>query len=237
MPVPIGITVGLDQDESRYLSPRAYAEAVSRAGGLPLLLPPLPPGEVPAVLRLVRGIVLSGGNDLDPVYFGEECLPLTRRIEPERDAFELALARLALHRRVPLLGICRGMQVLNVAAGGSLYQDLSLGIPNPLKHFQEAPRWYASHWVELLPGSRLARIMGGVTRLKTNSFHHQAVRQVAPGFKAVAWTSDGVVEAIEAEGEAFALGVQFHPETMIYKEPLFLRLFVALVQAAGGIEP
>ncbi|MGO0123500.1 gamma-glutamyl-gamma-aminobutyrate hydrolase family protein [Desulfothermobacter acidiphilus] len=237
MSVPIGITLGLDPEGRRYQLGRLYVEAVHRAGGLPVLLPPLPPTEAIAALRLVRGLLLSGGGDLDPHYFGEEPLPYTRRIDPSRDAFELALAGLALKRSIPLLGICRGMQVLNVAAGGTLYQDLTLGSSRPLKHYQEAPDWYASHWVEIRPDSRLSHILGGVTRIRTNSFHHQAVCRLAPGLRAVAWTSDGVVEAVEAEGKTLALGVQFHPEAMVHQDPLFLRLFLALVQAAGGIEP
>ena len=227
----IGITAAFDEEEERYSLSRYYVEAVARAGGIPLIVPPLSFEMAAAVLEKIQGLLLSGGGDLDPAYFGEEPLPYTKGINPRRDIFELALARAALVRQVPVLGICRGMQVLNVAAGGTIYQDLILGTAHPLKHYQEAPRWYGTHDIEIQPGSKLHSVLG-VRRLRVNSFHHQAVRQIAPGFKISALARDGVVEGIELGNHPFVVGVQFHPEGMWEREPVFLGLFTALVKAA-----
>lgn len=231
-PVIIGITSAFDEEE-RFCLARYYVDAVTQAGGLPLILPALSLEVAVSTLERVHGLILSGGGDLDPSYFGEEPLPATKRITPRRDAFEVALARAALVRQVPVLGICRGLQVLNVAAGGKVLQDISLGVYNPLKHFQDAPRWHGTHSIEILPGSKLASIFGTL-RLRVNSFHHQAVRRLAPAFNATAWAQDGVVEGIEAEAHPFAVGVQFHPEGMWEKEPLFLKLFTALVTSCAN---
>lgn len=229
----IGVTAAFDEEEDRCYLSRLYVDAVVRAGGVPVVLPPLPFEMAATVLDQMRGLLLSGGGDLDPAYFGEEPLSGTGKVSPRRDVFELALARAALIRQVPVLGICRGMQVLNVAAGGTVYQDLVLGVKQPLKHFQEAPRWYGTHHIEIHPGTKLAGIFN-VSRLRVNSFHHQAVHRVAPGFRVSAVAPDGVIEAIEAGAHPFGVGVQFHPEGMWEKESVFLGLFTALVAAAGG---
>lgn len=231
--VIIGITSAFDEEDQRFSLTRYYVDAVTQAGGLPLILPSLSLELAAATLERVHGLILSGGGDLDPAYFGEEPLPLTKKITPRRDAFEIAVARVALIRQVPVLGICRGLQVLNVAAGGKVLQDISLGICNPLKHFQDAPRWHGTHHIEILPGSKLASIFATL-RLRVNSFHHQAVSRLPPAFKATAWAPDGVIEAIEAEAHPFAVGVQFHPETMWEKESVFLKLFAALIASCAN---
>lgn len=231
-PLLIGITCAWNEDEERFYLSRHYVRAVELAGGVPVVLPALATDEgVEGLLAAVDGLLLAGGGDLDPYYFGEEPLPATGEIAPERDRFELALTREALRRGVPVLGICRGLQVLNVAAGGTLYQDVAQAVARPLKHYQQAPRWYATHGLVVASGSRMADIMGAGYR-RVNSFHHQAVARVAPGFRATAWAPDGVVEAVEATGRGFALGVQFHPEGMAERDPGCLALFVALVKAA-----
>ncbi|MEW5762797.1 MAG: gamma-glutamyl-gamma-aminobutyrate hydrolase family protein [Bacillota bacterium] len=228
----IGITCAQEAETGKAYLNRPYYRAVERAGGLPVLLPPLEPEVgVAGVLGLLEGLLLSGGGDLDPVHFGEEPRPGTGEIAPERDAFELALTRAALAAGLPVFGICRGIQVLNVAAGGSLWQDLGEGGKSLLKHMQDAPRWYPTHAVNIAPGSRLGRILGK-DRLRVNSLHHQAVREPAAGLRVVARADDGVVEAVEGDGPAFVLGVQFHPECLWEREPLFLNLFAALVEAA-----
>lgn len=211
--------------------PAGYAAAVEAAGGIPVVLPVLAPGKAAEVLAHLQGLLLSGGVDLDPSHYGEDPLPGLGRVTPERDAFELALARQALAAGVPVLGICRGVQVLNVAAGGSLFQDLGSQLKKVLKHRQEAPRWHESHAVRLDPSSRMAAILG-VTEARVNSFHHQAVRVVAPGLRAAAWAPDGVIEAVESADGRFALGVQWHPEEMWNRYPLHLKPFSALVEAA-----
>uniref|UniRef100_A0A7C2E939 Gamma-glutamyl-gamma-aminobutyrate hydrolase family protein n=1 Tax=Ammonifex degensii TaxID=42838 RepID=A0A7C2E939_9THEO len=226
----IGVTAAFHEEEERAFLSRHYSDGIYRAGGLPVILPPLSPEAAATVISPIDGLLLSDGGDIDPFYFGEEPLPQTETVSPHRDAFELALSQEALARLVPVLGICRGMQVLNVAAGGTIYQDLAAGARNSLKHRQEAPRWHGTHYIDILAGSHLAAIFR-TTRLSVNSFHHQAIRKVTPGFKATAWAPDGITEGIEATAHPFAIGVQFHPEGMWKKNPLFLALFETLVTA------
>lgn len=235
----IGVTCGRREDQFQAFINVAYLEAVAAAGGIPVVLPPLEPRgpEGPAeaaaaMLGRVDGVLLSGGDDVDPQQFGAEPDPGLGWVDPDRDLLELALAREALRLRKPMLAICRGMQVLNVAAGGDLHQDL--GAVARLQHSQRAPRWHASHGVTVQPGSFLARLLGvGNEPLSVNSFHHQAVNRVAPRFRVVAEAKDGVVEAIELEEEGhFCLGVQWHPEHMVGRWPVQRRLFEGLVEAA-----
>ncbi|ACA60512.1 peptidase C26 [Candidatus Desulforudis audaxviator MP104C] len=227
----IGITCLQEHEHGQVFLPESYFRAVEQAGGVPVLLPPLSPGlGVGRMVELVDGILLAGGGDVDPVFFGEEPLPDTGIITPERDLFEIALVRRVLHAGRPVLGICRGMQVLNIAAGGDIHQDVSRAGAR-IKHYQEAPRWHPTHRLHVRPGSLLARILGEGA-LRVNSLHHQAVRRLAPGFSVSAQAGDGIIEAVEGTGPAFVLGVQFHPESMYERHPVFLNLFAALVEAA-----
>jgi len=211
---------------------RDYVRAVELGGGLPVLVPVLDAEEaVSALLDVLDGLVLAGGGDLDPQRFGEEPLPQLGEVDPERDAFELALARLAMERDMPVLGICRGMQVLNVAAGGTLYQDIPSQVPRALLHDQTAPRWYPCHEVRIEEETQLAAILGAPS-LRVNSFHHQAVKVVAPQFRVSAKAKDAVVEGIESRENRFVLGVQWHPECMVERYPAQRQLFAALVQQA-----
>lgn len=228
----IGITSSYDRGTDRTTLSRYYIEAVAAAGGLPLVIPCLlPESAVPAIFASIDGLVLSGGVDVDPLLFGEEPLPAQGEICPERDRLELALTQQALERDMPILAICRGVQLLNVAAGGTVVQDIASALPNPLKHDQEAPKWYGTHTLNVLPTSQLASIWG--EKIVLNSFHHQAVGQVAEGFIATAWATDGVIEAIESPGHRFVLGVQSHPECMWDQENRILQLFKRFVEAAS----
>lgn len=205
----------------------SYLTAVQRAGGLALPLPPSVP--VREAAELLDGLLLSGGGDLDPASYGEEPAPGLGEVSPARDESELALAAIFLASDRPILGLCRGQQVLAVAAGGRLHQDLP---PGSLQHQQKAPRSHASHGITLAPDSVLAGLAGSLD-LRVNSFHHQAVGVVPPNFRAVAWAADGLIEAIEGGGGRF-LGVQWHPEELPTTDGFAQGLFHHLVSLAGG---
>jgi putative glutamine amidotransferase len=201
-----------------------YLKAIDAAGGIPVVLPPL--GDVEAFLTRLDGICLSGGPDLDPDAYGAA----DRHVElgptePSLDAFELALARAADAHAIPILGICRGAQALNVARGGTLHQHVGA-------HRQTEPATATTHTVHVEDGSRLAALVGG-RPLRVNSFHHQAVDRLGRGLRAVAHAADGTIEAVEAAGGRFVLGVQWHAEGLVH-EPRHRVLFEALVAAAGG---
>lgn len=229
----IGITCGHEWTDGRdrYFAPTAVIRAVAAAGGVPLLIPnAFDRQKLVAALDAVDGLVLPGGVDVDPQLYGEEPALGMGDFDPDWDGVDVAAAGLALQRDLPVLGICRGMQALNVAAGGTLYQDIPTQVPAALKHQQKGPRWAASHGVALAADSRLAGALGA-THLRVNSYHHQAVKDVAPGFRAVAKAPDGVIEAIEGAAHRYALGVQWHPELMLEREPLFAALFSDFVAA------
>jgi putative glutamine amidotransferase len=203
-----------------------YLRAIEAAGGMPVVLPPL--GDAEALLDRLDGICLSGGPDLDPDAYGAvERHAELGPTEPSLDAFELELARAADLRGLPILGICRGAQALNVARGGTLHQHLP-------GHRQTEPATAMTHGVHVEEGTRLAGLVG--TRpLRVNSFHHQAADVLGDGLRAVAHSADGVIEAIEAPGLAFVLGVQWHAEGLV-AEPRHRALFEALVAASAGAE-
>ena len=227
----IGISLDADSTLARYELKRTYVDAVLGAGGLPILVPFVPPAEADAYLALLDGLVLSGGAfDVPPALYGEAPRPACGPLVPERTDTELHLLRAALARAVPVLGICGGMQLLNVALGGSLHQDLpaDVGIHG---HQQPAPKDVPSHDVEVVAGTRLAGLVGA-GRLRVNSTHHQAVKTVAPGLLVTARSPDGVVEGIELPGATFAVGVQWHPEAALRHEPRHAEIYRGLVRAA-----
>jgi gamma-glutamyl-gamma-aminobutyrate hydrolase PuuD len=200
-----------------------YADAVLAAGGAPVLLPPLPDA-VPAVLDAVDGVVLAGGADLDPGLYDAPRDPATGAPRPDRDAAELAVAQACVERGLPLLAVCRGMQVLDVALGGTLCQHLP-SIEGTSAH-RGADGEFTERTVHVAPQSRLAAVVG--TSLAVHCYHHQALDRIGEGLTPVAWSEDGVVEAVEHDGPGFVLGVQSHPE-----ESEDRRLFSALVRAAA----
>jgi putative glutamine amidotransferase len=200
-----------------------YLQAIERAGGVPVVLPPCV-SDVAGLLVRLDGVCLSGGPDLDPVAYGaSDRHAALGPTEPSLDAFELELAREALAAGTPLLGICRGSQALNVACGGSLHQHVD-------GHRQSEPGTEATHTVEILSGTRLAGIVGA-GELPVNSFHHQAVDRLGAGLRVAARAADGTVEAIEGVRGGFVLGVQWHAETLA-ADAAQLALFGALVRAA-----
>jgi putative glutamine amidotransferase len=214
-----------------------YLEAVAAAGGVPLLT--LPEDGL-RDLRTADGVVLAGGRDVHPARYGQEIDPrVAAMLEPDeaRDQFELDAIALALDRGLPVLGICRGIQVLNVALGGTVLQDVSLAGIELSAHQQrrrspEPPEWEAAHDVRLEPGSRLAGILG-VAVAPVNSFHHQAVDRPAEPLRVTARAPDGIVEGVEAPDRSFLIGVQWHPERMVAHHPAQRALFAAFVTAAG----
>jgi putative glutamine amidotransferase len=216
----IGITAatervryGVWEEVSAFISPASYVRAVQRAGGRPVLLLPDPEdAENPSgVLDLIDALILTGGaGDVNPELYGEERHPETGPVQEERDAYELALARAAIERGVPTLGICRGMEVLNVVYGGRLEQHL----PDVLGHeeHRHTPGTYADHEVRLEPGS-LAAHAAGTERTPVKSHHHQGIKEVGDGLRISGWaTEDGAIEALEDPSHSFVLGVLWHPE-------------------------
>ena len=204
-----------------------YLRAIEAAGGMPVVLPPL--GDAAAFVERLDGICLSGGPDLDPDNYGATERPAELGpTEPGLDAFELELARAADASGLPVLGICRGAQALNVARGGTLYQHLP-------GHRQSEPATATTHTVHVEPGTRLA-VVAGTDVLRVNSFHHQAADTLGRGLRAVAYAADGVVEAIEAPGPRLVLGVQWHAEGLI-GHARHRALFEALVEAASAPAP
>lgn len=230
----IGITTAHNTEQDYYYCRNTYVGGVRQAGGVPLLLPPLTDRE--ALLSCagkVDALLLSGGGDLRPFLFGEEPQRKLGEFDPERDDFEIGMLRLMIDLGKPVLGICRGIQVINVALGGTLYQDLGSQQPQSLQHQQQAPRRYPTHSVAVRQNSRLASIMG-TAKLRVNSLHHQAIKDPAPGLQVTAWAEDGVVEGVEAPGQPWLLGVQWHPEAMWEHDQAAASLFSALVRAAGA---
>lgn len=211
----------------------SYSRAVAAAGGVPVLLPPDGQG-VDEVLAIVDGLLLSGGADLDPARYGEVIAhPTVYGIDADRDAFELALTRGAVAHDLPLLAVCRGIQVLNVALGGTLYQDVPDQHPAHQQHSQAGPPSEPHHPIRLAQDSCLARIYQ-TTIVAVNSFHHQAVKTLPPELRAVGWAPEGLVEGVERPGSAFCVGVQWHPEAMFTVHVEHQRPFAALVAAAGA---
>lgn len=191
-------------------------EAITRGGGIPLVLPYLTDeGAMNQLAQQIDGLYLTGGNDIDPTYFGEEPHPNLGSVNPERDRFEIAFIKKILQRKKPILGVCRGCQVLNVAMGGTMYQDIYAQMNGELlQHQQNAPFDHASHFVNVAKGSLLEEIVG-TEQIMVNSRHHQANRNVGDDLAVCGTANDGVLEAIEGTNDFFVLGVQWHPENLI----------------------
>jgi putative glutamine amidotransferase len=228
----IGVTIGYSSENHEIFALRDdYVRAVEKAGGLALVLAPGAADDAPFLLDHLDGLLTTGGADIDPGHYGETPHETVTRVIPERDALELALSREALRRDLPLLAICRGHQVLNVAIGGTLVQDLPSQWKGAINHDPDVERWSPAHDVRILPGTRLREILGR-ERVAVNSFHHQAVKEPGQGAVVSAYSEgDDVVEAIEIPGHRLALGVQWHPESFWDKDGSFQPLFEALVKA------
>jgi len=238
----IGITTGrynrVPKPELRqgvlFGCPKTYATAVLDAGGAPVLLARTDDKDAIAdVMARTDALLLSGGGDMVSLLYGEEPHPKTTYQDPVRDRMELEAIRIALERGVPILGICRGIQVLNVAMGGTLVQDVGSEVPDAHQHYTHARDTVLSHTVDVEEDSLLARVLG-MTSTPTNSWHHQAVKEPGKGLRISARARDGVVEAIEADDGRPVLAVQWHPEDCCDEYPPFQKLFDWLVESAAG---
>jgi putative glutamine amidotransferase len=209
-----------------------YMRAIEAAGGLPVVVPPLAPEALEPLLDRIDGVCLSGGPDLDPVTYRAFRHERVGPTWEELDRFELHLAQAADTRRLPVLAICRGMQVLNVSRGGSLHQHLPDVVGERIQHRQPQASETPSHWVTIDRGSRLHSILGAERRM-VNSLHHQAVAELGAGLRITARASDGTVEAIEATDRDFSLGVQWHAECLV-AQPDHAELFCVFIDAARG---
>ncbi len=194
----------------------AYVQAVSQAGGTPVLIPlGLPEPTLVELMPHLDGIIFTGGGDVHPARYGNQPHPLVNSVDEDRDRVEIALFRAAYDRKMPFLGICRGLQLVNVALGGSLYEDLLAQNPQSIKHdfFSDQAPDYLAHPITVEQDTRLAGILGA-TSLEVNSLHHQGIRRLAAGLRAIAHAPDGLIEAVQVNDYPFGLAVQWHPEWM-----------------------
>lgn len=222
-----------DKLPERFAMSRPYINALEAAGAAPVLLPlALGAETLRSVFSRLDGVFFAGGGDVNPVCYSKDCYTKTEGIDTLRDETEQLLARWALDADKPILGVCRGLQLLNVAAGGTLVQDVADLIPNAIRHqyYPEKSRDYVAHGITTTEGSCLNQILGGEAQV--NSFHHQAIETPASGFAVSGIAPDGVIEAIEVPSNRFVIGVQWHPESLIRKDKSMFSLFEAFVQAA-----
>ncbi len=223
-----------------WLMGRSYIEELRKVGAVPWVIPLIPhdPDTLREIFERLDGVFITGGVDVDPSRYGEPKTPLCGTTDPDRDAVEIALLRHALGRALPVLAVCRGIQILNVARGGTLYQDVTAQVPAALKHdyfpTPERPsRKYLAHDVTVAPGSRLGDILGGGV-VPVNSMHHQAIKDLAPGLAATAHAPDGIIEAVEGTGPQYLVAVQWHPEELTESDPGMARLFTSFAAASAA---
>jgi putative glutamine amidotransferase len=233
----VAVTAGIrpDGNTSRVRLAAAYVTALENAGLIPLIVPPLTSASAAdAIIDSVSGLVLTGGEDVDPARYGEIRHEKVLSVNPARDATETALINAAKARSTPTFAICRGIQILNVALGGTLVQDISSQCDTGIAHDEDSPRDSRAHEISIEPGSRIARAVG-TEHCSVNSFHHQSVKRIADGMKVTARSPDGVIEGIESTDEDWwVMGVQWHPEEMTDSpEPWDRGLFKAFATRLG----
>ena len=218
MPEFVALTTSHTQEGGGHRRPMVrlyanYIEVLQRVGLTPVLITPVhAPDQIEALIGGVRGLVLSGGEDIEPWRYGEDPIMDLPDVNGTRDGMELAAVEAALAREIPVLGICRGLQLLNVYFGGTLYQDLPTQYQDTVGHYQAAPWGEHHHQVRCVDGTRLHRALEGCEPLSINSFHHQAIKDLAPGLSVTARAEDGLIEGVEATDHEWVVGVQWHPE-------------------------
>lgn len=232
----IGITTGHNAGNPPvYELGAAYLQAVTKAGGIPLLLPTsLPPDSLLTLLHQCSGLLLTGGRDVDPLCYQSQPDARAKGIDHDRDQAEMLLIEYALSENIPVLAICRGIQILNVALGGTLYPDVMQDHPNAQKHdfYPNLPRDAYRHWIKLSPGNLLHTIMNTDT-IRVNSLHHQSIQAPASALQVVGWAEDGTIEAVVAPEKNFVIGVQWHPECL--PQDIHTRqLFTAFIEACSN---
>ncbi|WP_232696063.1 gamma-glutamyl-gamma-aminobutyrate hydrolase family protein [Brevibacillus daliensis] len=231
----IGITTFLSE-KSNYSSVNAnYIDSIYAAGGIPLTIP-IVRGETEyePYVTMVDGLLFTGGNDVAPYFYGEDPLKEVNSISSVRDEYEFALFRKAYEQKKAIMGICRGIQLINVALGGSLFQDINKQIPDTIGHYpKETATDELYHAIKIVENSRVHEIFGA-DRIYTNSFHHQSCKLLGTNLVATAFSEDGVIEAFESTEDRYLMGVQWHPECMTKRHPMFLKLFSSFVEAASS---
>jgi putative glutamine amidotransferase len=217
---------------------RSYIEELRKVGGVPWVIPLIPhdPETLQEIFDRLDGVFVTGGVDVDPSRYGEPRSPLCGVTDPDRDAVEIALLRHALARDLPVLAVCRGIQILNVACGGTLYQDVTAQVPAALKHDyfptpEQPSRKFLAHDIAVKSGSRLGHILGDAV-VPVNSMHHQAIKDLAPNLAPTAHAPDGIIEGVEGTGGGYLIGVQWHPEELTETQPGMARLFSTFTDAA-----
>ena len=234
--IPCNAIIRAETGRPIYANNRAYVHAVESAGGVPILIPMINDLNIlTALLTRLDGLLLPGGIDLHPSRYGEEVHPLTEEADLEHDEFEITLASWAFQEDIPVLGVCRGMQLINIALGGSLYQDIDDQYPDSIGHtHRNLPRTHLAHRISVDPGSRMEKILG-TQEVWVNSLHHQAIKAPGKGVRITGHASDGIPELLEVTGYRFVMATQCHPEEIYSKEePAFACLFSAFVQASSS---
>jgi putative glutamine amidotransferase len=212
-----------------------YHKTVASNGGIPIILPYINAEIAIETLQLCDGIILSGGEDVDPQFYGQDPHPQLGPTIPERDLVEIAIAKYATQNKIPLLAICRGVQILNVALGGSLVQDIPSQVNEPIQHSQIVERRRDTHWVTVDESSKLFQVVG-IDKIRVNSLHHQALGTLADELRVVALSSDGIIEAVESKNpDTFLLGVQWHPESMASSNRLMNNLFQEFILSSSKV--
>jgi len=212
-----------------------YSDAIVAAGGIPVVIPLMPEDALKNLYNRLDGILFTGGDDINPELYGEECHPLTINISDKRDQVELSLLAWGLADNKPLFAICRGFQLLNIRLGGNLYQDIPSQLADASNHKLSSHNkdyTYIAHHLKIAPQSQLAAITGS-TVMKANTHHHQAIKNVASDLRATAWSEDGIVEGLEHPAKLFALGVQCHPESLYTIDEKWADVFKAFIEASS----